>query len=299
MSLPTEDEIFALVRAVSQTHTEYPFIESGDNSTKVYHLICVVNQSAYAPIALDTPMAGAAAAGVIALPFPADTAAYFVGDFNHSPLDGGMLEFERVFANIPTTRNEIVTGTTSYTYPGVAYEPESSSEYDATGFSDTATTTTLSGLSGGTYTVGDIVEVKLSTEDSSGVTMSITATREVIQSGSSSVTVSRVSALTDFVSGSVSTLTNQPKGSISLATGTFTDFTYYLPGVTADVSTPKNVPVTPAFRTSALLLSSSSIPPIAEYNSKVTNKEFLTIESKITRYMGNIIERADIQVIAQ
>ena len=299
MSLPTEDEIFALVRAVSQTHTEYPFIESGDNSTKVYHLICVVNQSDYAPIALDTPMASAEAAGVIELPFPADAAAYFVGDLNHSPLDGGMLEFERVFANIPTTRNEIVTGTTSYTYPGVAYEPRSSSEYDATGFSDTVTTTTLNGLSGGTYTVGDIVEVKLSTEDSSGITMSTSATREVIQSGSSSVTVSRVNALTDFVSGSVSTLTNQPKGSISLATGTFTYFTYYLPGVTGGVTTPKDVPVTPAFRTSALLLSSSSVPPIAEYNSKVTNKEFLTIESKITRYMGNIIERADIQVIAQ
>lgn len=298
MSLPTEDEIFALVRAVSQTYTEYPFIESGDNTTKVYHLICVVNQSAYAPIALDTPMAGAAAAGVIELPFT-DGTAYFVGDFNHSPLDGGMLEFERVFANIPAARNEIVTGTTSYTYPGVEYEPDSSSEYDATGFSDTATTTTLSGLSGGTYTVGDIVEVKLSTEDSSGVTMSTTGTKEVIESGSSSVTVSRVNALTDFVSGSVSTLTNQPKGSISLATGTFTDFTYYLPGVTGDVATPKEVPVTPAFRTNALLLSSSSIPSIAEYNLKVTEKEFLTIESKITRYMGNIIERADVQVIAQ
>lgn len=298
MSLPTEDVIFASVRAVSQTYTEYPFIESGDNSTKVYHLICVVNQSDYAPIALDTPMASAGDAGVIELPFT-DGTAYFVGDFNHSPLDGGMLEFERVFANIPAARNEIVTGTTSYTYPGVAYEPGSSSEYDATGFSGTATTTTLSGLSGGTYTVGDIVEVKLSTEDSSGVTSSTTATREVIQSGSSSVTVSKVSALTDFVSGSVSTLTNQPRGSISLATGTFTDFTYYLPGVTGGVATPKEVPVTPAFRTNALLLSSSSIPSIAEYNLKVTNEEFLTIESKITRYMGNIIERADVQVIAQ
>ena len=298
MSLPTEDVIFASVRAVSQTYTEYPFIETGDNSTKVYHLICVVNQSDYAPIALDTPMAGAGEAGVIELPFT-DGTAYFVGDFNHSPLDGGLLEFERVFANIPAARNEIVTGTTSYTYPGVEYEPDSSTEYEATGFSDTATTTTLSGLSGGTYTVGDIVTVKLSTEDSSGVTVSITATREVIQSGSSSVTVSKVNALTDFVSGSVSTLTNQPKGSISLATGTFTDFTYYLPGETADVSTPKDVPVTPAFRTNALLLSSSSIPSIAEYNLKVTDEEFLTIESKITRYMGNIIERADIQVIAQ
>ena len=298
MSLPTEDVIFASVRAVSQTYTEYPFIETGDNSTKVYHLICVVNQSDYAPIALDTPMAGAGEAGVIELPFT-DGTAYFVGDFNHSPLDGGLLEFERVFANIPAARNEIVTGTTSYTYPGVEYEPDSSTEYEATGFSDTATTTTLSGLSGGTYTVGDIVTVRLSTEDSSGITMSITATREVILSESSSVTVSKVNALTDFVSGSVSALTNQPRGSISLATGTFTDFTYYLPGETADVSTPKDVPVTPAFRTNALLLSSSSIPSIAEYSLKVTEKEFLTIESKITRYMGNIIERADVQVIAQ
>lgn len=298
MSLPTEDVIFASVRAVSQTYTEYPFIESGDNTTKVYHLICVVNQSAYAPIELDTPMASPAAAGVIELPFT-DGTAYFVGDFNHSPLDGGMLEFERVFANIPAARNEIVTGTTSYTYPGVAYEPDASAEYDATGFSQTASTTTLSGLSGGTYAVGDIVIVKLSTEDSFGATVSTTATKEIILSGSSSVTVSRVSALTDFLSGSVSTLTNQPKGSISLATGTFTDFTYYLPGVTGSVATPKDVPVTPAFRTNALLLSSASIPSIDEYNLKVTEKEFLTIESKITRYMGNIIERADVQVIAQ
>ena len=83
MSIPYTSEDFTTPRAGGDSWVEYPFIEYGDNSSKVYHMRCTVNKGDYAPIALDTTMASASNADVLTLPFAADASAYFVGDFNH------------------------------------------------------------------------------------------------------------------------------------------------------------------------------------------------------------------------
>ena len=95
MSLPSIPTNFANVRAVAQTYIEYPFIEMGDSATKVYHMICQQTQSSYSAsqLDLDDTMSSATSAGVISLPFTADASAYFVGDFNHSPIYCGMVVF--------------------------------------------------------------------------------------------------------------------------------------------------------------------------------------------------------------
>ena len=84
MSIPYTSGDFTSARANGESWVEYPFIEYGDNTTKVYHLVCEVNEADYAPIALDTTMANASNADVISLPFTADAAAYHVGDFGKS-----------------------------------------------------------------------------------------------------------------------------------------------------------------------------------------------------------------------
>lgn len=300
MSLPTTTLSFAQVRAVSGTHIKYPFIEQGDSATKEYRMVCVLSQSNYNPalISLNATMSSAASAGVIALPFTADASAYFVGDFNHSPRDGGMVEFERVFSNIPASRTGVLTGTTAYTFPGIEADPNDTTLRTASGFSATTTTTTL--ICSNTVSVGDSVLCSLSTT-SGGITVSVNGASRIALTGTSAsqVVVSRLTATTTFASGSVEEYNLQPRGSAALATGTFTDFTYYLPGVTSDITVPTDVPLSETFRIEGALLGAGTVPSAVEYDIKVTNGDLLTIDSSITRYAGNIIQRANVKVKAQ
>lgn len=298
MSLPYTSGDFTKPRAGTESWVEYPFIEEGDNATKVYHLVCVVNEANYTPIALDTTMASATNADVIDLPFAADATAYFVGDYNKTKIEGGLVRFDRQFADIPASRSSILTGTSAYTFPGVEADKDDTIERTASGFSATSTTTTLTCTN--TVTVGDTVLCSLSTTDGS-ITVTVNRASRTALAGTttSQVVVSRLGASTTFVSGSVEEFNVQPRGSTTLATGTFTDFTYYLPGVTSGIAVPTDVPLSETFRIQAPLLSPGTVPSATEYDAKVTNGDLLLIESSITRYAGNIIQRADVKVKAQ
>jgi hypothetical protein len=116
MSLPTTDAIFAQSRA-ADSWVEYPFMERGDSTAKIYHMKCSVNRANYAPLAKNAPMTSAATSGVISLPFTGNSSAFFVGDFNHSYKDGGLVEFDRQFATIPATRTQELVGSRSFGFP--------------------------------------------------------------------------------------------------------------------------------------------------------------------------------------
>lgn len=119
MSIPYTQPTIANVNVGSGTFISYPFLTDGDTTTKIYNMACSQRASDYAAnqVALDDAMSSASAAGVIALPFAADSSAYFVGDTGHSPSDGGMIKFTRRFANIPEATTKF-TGTQNHTFPG-------------------------------------------------------------------------------------------------------------------------------------------------------------------------------------
>ncbi len=298
MSLPYTSGDFTTPRSVTDSWVEYPFIEQGDNATKIYHLVCVVNESDYVPIALDVTMSTAALADVIDLPFTADASAYFIGDYNKAKIEGGLVRFDRQFANIPADRSGILTGTSAYTFPGIKADKNDTIENAATGFSATSTTTTLTCAN--SASVGDTVLCSLITTDGS-VTITVSRASRTALSGTNStqVIVDKLNSLSTFTSGSVEEFVAQPRGSTSLATGTFTDFTYYLPGVTTGITIPSDVPLSETFRIQGPLLDPGTVPSASEYDAKVTAGDFLLIESSITRYAGNIIQRADVKVKAQ
>tara|TARA_R110000803_G_scaffold196373_1_gene259674 strand:+ start:237 stop:1262 length:1026 start_codon:yes stop_codon:yes gene_type:complete len=83
---------------------EYPFRDKGDAVTKVYIHKMQVKLTSYAPL-LDNNNMTTVTQKPSGSPFPDDAAAYYVGDSLPSAIDGGMVEFERVFANIPADRN--------------------------------------------------------------------------------------------------------------------------------------------------------------------------------------------------
>lgn len=305
MSLPTTNAIFAQVRAVAQTYIEYPFIELGDSDTKIYHMICTVNRDDYdaTAVELDDVMSNAASAGVIQLPFAADSGAYFVGDFGHSPKDGGLVEFERIFANIPADRDGEFTGTQSFTYPGMNTNGDKSGTDDnvtATSFSDPITTLTVTN----TVSVGDVIYLVLAWTGT--VSVNFNGFRTVLSGSTGSVIkVSGVSAGTTFDSGTVTELNNQPRGQKPELTGSITDFTYYLPGVTGGITVPEDVTETDTFNPfdpntaqATVTLSVTTIPTFGEYQAQIDAGNYIVIDSRITRWKGNIIQKANLKIRA-
>lgn len=103
---------------VTAYYRTYPLQNEGDPEAVVYHMICKQNETDYNRPALDTTMASAENANVIELPWT-DADAYFVGDYNHSPVDGGLVQFDRQFATKPKDLTGYFVGSRSYPFPGV------------------------------------------------------------------------------------------------------------------------------------------------------------------------------------
>jgi len=95
---------------------EYPFQDRGDFTTKIYHHIMQVERDSYAPLAWNDVMTTADEKPTRS-PFADDSAAYYVGDTEPQNTDPRMVEFDRMFANIPQTKTES-NGIYSFTFPG-------------------------------------------------------------------------------------------------------------------------------------------------------------------------------------
>ncbi len=302
MSIPYTSADFTTPRATGASWIEYPFIEDGDTATKIYHLICEVNKDDYASVALDTTMANASNADVLELPFTADAAAYHVGDFNHQVIDGALLRFDRQFTSIPSDRDDVFTGTRAYSYPGIFATTDAGTERTVTAYSHSGTSTQICTLTvTNTLSIGDLfyLEITTSTTVVTGYFVAITGT-------TGSVVKFKLLTLGGvFDSGTLTELVIQPRGQDAVETGSTSDFTYYLPGVTAGITDATDVTETAVFKAynpatgaSVLTLGQSTVPSFVEYAEMVSDGDYIVVASNVKRWRGNIIEREDIKVRA-
>jgi hypothetical protein len=88
----------------------------GDSATKVYHHTMRVERLSYAPLDYDDVMT-AAGDKPTRSPFSDDASAYWVEDSTPSDIGGTLVEFERMFANIPADRAE-PNGLYPFEFPG-------------------------------------------------------------------------------------------------------------------------------------------------------------------------------------
>lgn len=315
MSIPSVPTAFANVRATVRTSVAYPFIELGDTSTKVYTMRCSILRDSYnaAQVSLDATMANATNAGVITLPFAADASAYYCGDFNHNVTDGGMIEFDRVFANIPANRTNRFNGITTYTFPQV-FGVTAPSTFDFTISSvalegtDKVKVTCSASTASLAPSANYAPRIYLTITTNDGVNPDVTHSGyyEVEEQSGSYVIVSLFSFESTFVSGNL-TKVPKPTGKKTLTTTAFVDNTFYLPGVTAGITTIDDVPEVTVFEVvynpSGASISatypSNSTPTSWEYEQMRQDGDYLIVKSEIRRYKGNILERIDTKVRAR
>lgn len=310
MSIPYTSEDFTTPRAGGDSWIEYPFIEKGDNSSKVYHMRCTVNKDDYAAIALDTTMASASNADVLALPFTADANAYFVGDFNHRVTDGALLEFDRQFATIPAT-NVDYPGTEFFTFPGMpnmasgSYINITSNSYNS-GIS-TFTTASAHGMSSGdlfmiiyTYYTGS------SDPFSRYVTVTTFLTCTTGTTGSTIKSLTTVGSITYSATASIIPNATRGRDSLNLSSSTKIINEYFLPGVTTNITSTQDIDLFETFSVYdtntgkiANSLTIYTIPTILEYNQLVVNRDYLIAGCGIQRYKGNIYVRKTKEITAR
>lgn len=107
---------FATARVTAYYRT-YPLQSEGDADAVVYHMVCEQNETSYNRPGLGDTMSSANNAKVIELPWTNGNA-YFIGDYNNSPIDGGLVRFDRRFATMPKSLTAHYVGSRSFPFPG-------------------------------------------------------------------------------------------------------------------------------------------------------------------------------------
>ena len=302
MSIPYTSGDFTSARANGNSWVEYPFIEYGDNTTKVYHLVCEVNEVDYAPIALDTTMASASNADVISLPFTADAAAYHVGDFGKAKIDGGLTRFDRQFANIPQSTVD-PAGSEIFTFPGLPSAAGVGSSITISSASVSSGVVTLNlasahGMSSGdnfTFYVYGYTTINGRNYYNlyRGSSVCITGT-----TGSTIKTYTYLPSGFTFTSGYIWPFASRGRNQVSRKSSTQFEYDYFLPGVSAGITTSQEIALPQRFEAyyytegnTVNSLNSITTPTNIEYNEIVDSDGFLVLDSGIERWKGNIIQR--------
>lgn len=302
MSIPYTSGDFTSARANGESWIEYPFIEYGDNTTKVYHLVCEVNEVDYAPIALDTTMASASNADVISLPFTADAAAYHVGDFGKIKIDGGLTRFDRQFANIPQPVVD-PAGSEIFTFPGLRSIAGVGSKITISSASVSSGVVTLNLTSAHGMSSGDNFTIYIrgyNTINGRNYYSSYRGNSNCITgtTGSTIKAYIYLPSVFTFTSGYVWPFASNGRKQVSRKSSTQFEYDYFLPGVSAGITTSQEIALPQRFEPyyyaegkTVKTLTSSTTPTNIEYNEIVNSDGFLVLDSGVERWKGNIVRR--------
>jgi hypothetical protein len=313
MAIPYIQPSMAFVRAVDGTYISYPFIEDGDKTTKVYNMVCTQLATDYdaSQIELDTRMGSAAAAGVLVLPFPADSDAFFVGDTGHAPIGGGMISFNRTFCNVPQSKT-IASGSEQVDFPGLGGTLTANTQLTVSNITMTPGTkgVTITTSVGNNLNVGDIVFVFLKfTVGSDPFIYTVSGNYPVLSQPTSSSFVvdighyweSQVTINLDF--GEAAEI-SEARAVGSQNVSTLTRYDYLLPGVTPGISSVLDIELPKKFRvvgTTGAVVSvvtdtvtlpvtiPGTIPSRTDYVEMIKDGSNIIIESSLTEWAGNIL----------
>lgn len=240
--------------------------------------------SDFAPLALDTP-------------HDEITDAFLVKESEPEP-HGPLFKWTRTYSRIPPSRS--VFESYSWLVPGIGTEAVYS-PVNISSATNAAGVTTLTCASSPGVSVGDSVLISYTFTDSTTGTQ---YGREILKgalTGTSGTTVK-----VDLISEPGGTITYQTLKKVEPGRDPYAEevwsnlqMDYFLPGVSAGVATPEEIPVVAALdiydntgrRTTSF--SATTSPTLATWRTKVANGELVCVVQSIPRrWMGNIYERA-------
>jgi hypothetical protein len=285
-----DDGDFTTAQINGDDRVERPFSEQDDKDTQVIYRPMLVNRSNYVPLELDTP-------------HPTVIDAYLTMEIDHADYGTGLMSFTRVYAQIPATRNGVFTGTQAFTYPGFNTDGSTLGTVQTiTAESDDGTITTLTATN--TVEIGDIIYVVMTWTGT--VSVAFTGYRVALTGTTgSAVKVAFIAGGETFSTGTLTELDPAPRAQDAKLTGSITDFTYFLPGVTDGITLPTDVTEDETFKilstatlSATSIMSATTIPNFVAYQALIDAGAYITVSSEVTRWKGNIIQKANRKIRA-
>ena len=283
---------------VNRARVSRPFSAEGDNSTRVIEVDYVQHQDYFYP---DTPDRAMHLTDYNWNDFPV---AYLVNESALEPLGSDLVQFTRTFAEIPKTR--VIGESYAWRRPGISGGTLSSTiAISASASSTGQTLLTLSTVSG--LSVGDLVLVRYYVGwTDSGSTVYRYAQRNINDIVSSVIYVDLISDPMGTPRYEWALKYSQYRDAETMEVGSFVTLDYFLPGVSSNVSSFRNIPIIPRdiIRDSSGketdLLANDSDPTQTAYLTDVKNQVLrVVVASTVRRWMGNIFERSTRYVVTQ
>lgn len=260
-----------------------------------------ITATSFSPLALDT------AHGTI-------SGAYLVGESDFVRMDGGILEWTRTYSTVGATRSD-PNGTYAFPFPGLP-----TGSIDAT-----KTITSISNTSGADpylinptftvsthgYSVGDLVFLSLVYTSATTASFSkITAiTTNTFTTQSILLFIDRSSdgsgTIGTWSSGTSQKSIRGRSQSVTLPADSIAIYSYALPGVTSGISTASDFIADDRFRPLDLngdevsILDATSTPTASDYRLLIRANSYIVADSAISIYMGNILQKKTLMVLAK
>jgi hypothetical protein len=267
-------------------HAAFP----GDQQSLILRQSFWIEQKSFARTPLDTP-------------HPDRPGFYLVEETEPRHIGGGILEWERVWANIPASRE--VGESYAFTVPGI----ETLGEFAALGVSSATSgggvTTITTALAHG-FAPDDGVIIRYFVTDQAGRQHLRQLFRlALVGTTGSTLKVEQVIDIGSIYWAGATVFPPPGRQPFTVVVPSVIQFDYFLPGVSTGISSPKDIPIFQAFeiigsdgnRTESL--SDTSSPTVGEYREMVANQDQIVAEASMSRrWMGNIHERATRYVTA-
>ena len=245
--------------------------------------------ASYSPLPLDTAYTAAGSYGV-----PTGATYYLVGEENFADQSGGMLQWERVYAKVPSSWSD--GEEFSYTFPGYSGSSIPGIDYAITSISDSGTYYTIS--SSLSFNTGDSIFVSVSYVRDSVSYYVGQSTKAAGGTSGSSVSVPAIFPGTGTFSSIAGNVTNKVPYRVTTKTELIPSqlvHDYALSSVTGiDVNLPIISEFSPvdAAGASTDFLNTVTKPTASGYATMVNNQVLIVgASSTRSRFYGNIFER--------
>ena len=263
--------------------SDRPFAEQGGPGHQVILWPHVQARANYSPLELDTP-------------HPTIANAYLTNELGFQDIGGGIVRWFREYSTIPARRLER-TGTEVFKFPGLPVGTESGNVITINSITVVSNGLRLNVTDAEGITVGDYIWLNVRTSSGGTSFASSGFYRVLTGSNSTGIIVANFPRGITFVAGSL--FKAQPsRQAFSQVQPTITQFDYFLPGVTANITTPEDIAVAQPFRpivestgVEVDFLNDFTAPSVSQYRDFIVNGELLVISSDVRRYKGNIYER--------
>jgi hypothetical protein len=286
-SIATTSPVYTGPRVLS-----YPFATEGDLTHVVAEQQYIVQAESYIAPALNTTITVGAAT------------LYLVGDYNHSVIDSGCIEFTRRWASIPAQRS-VPGGTFAFTFPGMM-PSAGGAQKTITAATFAANSSTFTSTAHG-FIAGDLILLTF-TVTTAVSRYSFPVFISVLAAPTADTFTTRFTPGTGatFVSGTAQKFVPARNPRTVPAT-TIIQYDYALPGVTSGISTVFDFQAFPEFRVVGAsgeegvenIVSIGTDPTQAAYLTSISNGDLLVVESGVSVLSGAILERRTVYVRAQ